>query len=148
MKIYVSLTRSILAAILGVLMVVLLVSGSFASAVLVETDADTNKKRVDFAQSIRCEIHDEVISQKEITIPLEFNETYQNYNALQKKAGFDLSAYKGSKVKVYTYKVVSYGPFKAKDNARLNLMVYNGRIIGGDISTVSTDGVMLPLLRS
>ena len=75
------------------------------------------------------------------------NQTYRNYNELQKKAGFDLSAYKGSKAKVYTYKVLSYGPFKAQDNARLNLIVYNGRIIGGDISTVAINGVMLPLLR-
>ena len=146
-KIYVSLTRRILAAVFGLCLVILLLSGSVASAVLVDKNADTNKQRADFAQSIRCEIDEDTASKKEITIPIEFDKTYQNYNELQKRAGFDLLPYRGCEAKVYTYKVLSYGPFKAKDNAVLNLIVYNGRIIGGDISTVSTDGVMLPLLR-
>ena len=147
MKIYVSVTRSLLAAIFCVLSAVILISGSFASALRVDKNAGTHKMRVEFAQSIRCIIDEDSVSQKEITIPLEFDKTYENYNELQKKAGYDLSEYKGCKAKVYNYKVLSYGPFSAKDNAQLNLIVYNGRIIGGDISTVSTGGVMLPLLR-
>ena len=147
MKIYVSVTRGILAAVLGVTVMILLISGSFASAVSDSKNGSTNKLRVEFAQSIRCEIKEELISSKEITIPLEFGETYENYNNIQKKAGFDLSKYKGCKATVYTYSVLSYGPFEEKDQARLNLIVYNGRIIGGDISSVSIDGIMLPLKR-
>lgn len=147
MKIYVSLTRRVLAAIFCVLSAVLLIGGSFASVISASDDGATHNLRAEFAKSIRCQIDEDTATQKEIIIPLEFDATYRNYNELQKKAGFDLSEYKGCKATVFTYKVLSYGPFTAKDHAQLNLIVYNGRIIGGDISTVSTDGVMLPLLR-
>ena len=77
-------------------------------------------------------------------IPKTFSQVYENYNALQKQAGYDLSAYKGAKVTIFTYPVgkVSHDN---DDDYYVTLMVYKGRIIGGDISSRNFYGEMLPL---
>lgn len=76
----------------------------------------------------------------EITIPQEFDAVYERYNALQKEGGYDLSIYKGKKCVRYTYLIPS-------QNARANILVYKGEIIGGDISGITLDGIMKPLSR-
>ena len=74
----------------------------------------------------------------EFTIPMEFNEVYSRYNELLKTAGYDLSLYKGKLCKRYTYLIPS-------QNARANIIVYDGEIIGGDISSITLDGIMIPI---
>ena len=90
-------------------------------------------------------MQEEYISKKEITIPTEFSDVYIKYNELQKKVGFDLLSFKGAKATVYTYKVTDYKELK---NAYANLIICNGKIIGGDIFTTDLKGEMLPLLKS
>ena len=74
----------------------------------------------------------------EFTIPMQFNEVYNRYNELLKTAGYDLSPYKGKLCKRYTYLIPS-------QNARANIIVYHGEIIGGDISSITLDGIMIPI---
>lgn len=80
-------------------------------------------------------------AEKTFTLPFDFDTVYNNYNEIQKEAGFDLEPYKGKKCTMYTYELTNH-PF-GKANA--NIIVYNGEIIGGDISSVSLDGFMTPL---
>ena len=77
----------------------------------------------------------------EFTIPTEFNEVYSRYNELLKTAGYDLSPYKGKTCKRYTYLIPS-------QNARANIIVYDGKIIGGDISSITLDGIMIPIEKN
>lgn len=74
----------------------------------------------------------------EFTVPDEFNAVYERYNSLLRQNGYDLSPYKGKKCKRYTYLIPS-------QNARANIIVHNGEIIGGDISGITLDGIMLPI---
>ena len=74
----------------------------------------------------------------EFTIPTQFNEVYNRYNDLLKTAGYDLSPYKGKVCKRYTSLIPS-------QNARANILVYNGEIIGGDISSITLGGIMIPI---
>ena len=76
----------------------------------------------------------------EVTIPMQFNAVYERYNNLLKEGGYDLTPYKGKKCKRYTYLIPS-------QNARANILVYNNKIIGGDISSITIDGIMLPILK-
>ena len=80
-------------------------------------------------------------TEKTFTIPIEFDMVYNNYNEIQKEAGYDLSLYKGKECVMYTYEIYNH-PF-GKCNA--NIIVYKGEIIGGDISSVNLDGFMTPL---
>lgn len=82
-----------------------------------------------------CETPYEIV---EISIPEEFNDVYIRYNNLLKKEGYDLSSYKGKKCKRYTYLIPS-------QNARANIIVYKGKVVGGDISSITIDGIMLPI---
>ena len=77
----------------------------------------------------------------EFTIPTEFNEVYNRYNELLKSAGYDISPYKGKTCKRYTYLIPS-------ENARANIIVYDGEIIGGDISSITLDGIMIPIEKN
>ena len=75
------------------------------------------------------------------TIPNEFDKVYERYNNLLKKGGFDLEEYKGKECVRYTYYI-------KKDDLVANIIVYNGKIIGGDISSHKIDGMMLPIKKN
>lgn len=72
-----------------------------------------------------------------VTVPLEWDGVYENYNAIQREGGFDLRPYRGKNCTRYTYVM--------DDGLRGNVLVYNGAVIGGDICSVAVDGFMLPL---
>lgn len=76
----------------------------------------------------------------EVEIPESFTPVYERYNALQKEGGYDLSNYRGKKCVRYTYTIED-------KNARLNVLVYNGNVIGGDICSVTLDGIMIPIKK-
>ena len=73
-----------------------------------------------------------------IEIPAEWDKVYDNYNALQKEGGFDLEPWKGRICTRYTYLI-------PEQNARGNVLVHGGVIIGGDICSITLDGIMLPM---
>lgn len=66
-----------------------------------------------------------------ILIPTYFNDIYEHYNSIQKEMGLDLSKYRGEECCKYNFKVLNYPD---NDDVSLNLIVRNGRIIGGDLS--------------
>ncbi len=74
----------------------------------------------------------------EVVIPTVWGAVYANYNELQKKGGFDLAPYKGKRCIRYTYEIPDL-------YARGNILVYEGKIIGGDVCSITLDGIMLPL---
>jgi hypothetical protein len=79
---------------------------------------------------------------KQIEIPYVFNDVYSEYQALQKKAGFDLEKYAGSKATLYTYSLV----FENRTDVYAHLLVVNKKVIGGDISALSVEnGFIKPL---
>ena len=79
----------------------------------------------------------------EIKIPKNFSKIYNEYNNTQKEAGYDLSKYSGSDAVMYTYSITG---FKDCNNAYANLIVVDGKIIGGDISSIENGGFTLPLV--
>ncbi len=76
----------------------------------------------------------------EFIIPQEFGTVYVKYNELQKEGGYDLNPYKGKMCKRYTYRIPSV-------NARANVIVCDGKVIGGDILGVEIDGKMIPIKK-
>jgi len=115
--------------------------------VVVQADASakysgisTNEKRVQFLESYGWKVDQEPVEVVEVTIPKTFNAVYNNYNAIQKKQGFDLSKYNGKRVKRWTYRITNYPG--ATDEVCANLLIYNNVVIGGDVSTVALNGFM------
>ena len=78
-------------------------------------------------------------SEQSVRIPDEFDEVYNEYNELQKKAGLDLSAYKGKQAKQLKFRIKN----GAADYAVL--LVTNNRVIGGHLTNGEYKSKMLPL---
>ena len=78
----------------------------------------------------------------------EFDTVFAGYNELQKLQGLDLSSYKRKTLTRYTYEVTNYEGHAGRVLA--NLLIYRGRVVGGDICTESKDGFIhgfLPTTR-
>ena len=107
--------------------------------------AETVQERIAFLSQFGWRVDENPIDVKEVEIPASFDEVYERYNALQTEQGFDLTPYCGTRVKQWTYRVLNYPGFENEpDQIRANLLVYDGVVIGGDISSVALDGFMQP----
>lgn len=98
----------------------------------------THQNRMMYIKSLNIDVDEEAVSVKETVIPEDFGEVYNKYNEIQKKAGFDLTPFKGREVTVYSY------PLKNQKQT-LTLIVCEDIIIGGDIADIKIDGEMKPL---
>ncbi len=79
----------------------------------------------------------------EVTIPAEFDKIFAGYNELQKSQGLDLSKYKKKAVTRYTFTVTNYKSPDGKPyegTVLANVLVYRGRVIGGDICSADVSG--------
>ncbi|MBQ2755873.1 MAG: DUF4830 domain-containing protein [Oscillospiraceae bacterium] len=77
----------------------------------------------------------------DVLIPEQFDDVMLRYNAIQLEQGGDLSKYRGKTVHRYTF-VVTNHPRATADKVRANVLVYNNKIIGGDICSLASDGFM------
>lgn len=108
-----------------------------------DKNAKTNTDRLIFIENLGYTVIDSKPQAKTVNIPDVFYDVYERYNALQQKANYDLSLYKGCKVVIYTYAVLP--PQNYSGECVVNLIVYKNKVIGGDVSSVALGGFMLPL---
>ena len=99
-----------------------------------------NVQRIDYLKTFGWTVKDEPVEIVEVAIPAEFDDVYMGYNELQLSQGFNLEDYKGKRVKRFTYEITNY-PTQESD-VRVNLLVYNDKVIGGDVSSLKLDGFM------
>lgn len=102
--------------------------------------AKTNEDRLAFIESYGWEVAPDPAEVLEVIIPEEFDDVYNEYNAIQKKQGYDLEGYAGKRCKRYSY-VVSNHP-QADCEVRINLLLHGDRLIGGDVCSTDADGFM------
>lgn len=112
----------------------------------INTKAGTNEERIAFISQFGYEVNEEPVKIEEVIIPEEFDETYENYNEIQKSQGFDLEKYKGFRVKKWTFEVTNYKGYEGKDGViEINLLIYDSLVIGADIQCLEQDGFLKPL---
>lgn len=102
--------------------------------------AETNDQRVAFLEYFGWKIVTDPTEVAEVVIPSEFDDVYQNYNAIQKQQGMDLEGYKGKTVQRYVYLVTNYPD--GKTNVFAHLLICDNIIVGGDIASSELDGFM------
>ena len=61
----------------------------------------------------------EEISEKDITIPSEFSDVYEEYARMQDKQGLPLRKYTGKNAKLFVYEISNYSPDNQKMLAEL-----------------------------
>ncbi len=110
------------------------VCGTKEYSVVVQSDDDA-KKFVEQFYDV-----DQLYSLQQEYVPIEFNDTYSEYNELQKMQGLDLEDYKGAKCKLYIYKL-SDNEINGKATY-MSMLVYEERVIGGHVSTMIKDSPM------
>ena len=79
----------------------------------------------------------------DVELPRIFDAVYAKYNDVQKQQGLDLSKYKRKKVTRYTYEVTNYDGYEGTVYA--NVIVYRGRVVGGDLCSAAPDGFVCTL---
>lgn len=105
--------------------------------------ASNNEERLEFISRYGWEVDKEPAEVCDIVIPESFDDVYENYNQIQIKQGFDLKKYAGQRVKRWTYIVRNYPDTESGDDyIRLNMLVSDGVIIGGDVCSLKLDGFM------
>ncbi len=101
------------------------------------------EQRRAYLTGLGYELSPEAPEVQEVLIPADFDEEAAAYNALQQQAGMDLTAYRGRRVKCWTYTVTNY---PGEDTVQAHLYVCRDRVIGGDISSTKQDGFRHGLL--
>lgn len=143
----------LVAAVTAIVIVFSVISNSENAEKVTPTDgvmnfsASTEEERMNFITQLGLNVEKEPSEVTEVIIPEEFDETYTSYNEIQKTAGLDLEHYKGCTVKRWTYTVTNYPEYEGSNSIKINLLVYKGKIIGGDICSVELDGFMKGLTK-
>ena len=102
--------------------------------------ASTDEERRNYLATYGWEV-DGDFQEKESTIPENWNKVYSDYNQIQINQGFDLSNYKGKKVKLFTYVISKYKD--KKQGVVADMLVCDGVLIGGDICNTSAENGFL-----
>ncbi len=105
----------------------------------------TEEDRQSFLKNLGWEVDPTPVESTSFTIPAEFDRVMLGYNELQKELGLDLSRYKKKTVERYTYLVKNYEGYEGK--VYCNLILYRGRVVGGDVSSADPTGFAHNLLR-
>lgn len=99
---------------------------------------ETEQQRIGYIESYgwdagvtRCDV-------EQVRIPAEFDDVYEQYNAVQLKQGFDLRKYRAHSVTQYTYEVSRTDDDPVPMLA--HLLVEDGVIIGADITSAEAGG--------
>ena len=80
-------------------------------------DAGDVSARIGYFASHGWEV--EEISEKEVTIPADFSDVYEEYAVLQDKQGMPLREYAGRNARLFVYEVKNYSPDSKKMLAEL-----------------------------
>lgn len=108
----------------------------------VNLKASSPQERVAYLAQFGWSVDENSAQVKEIIIPAEFDEVYSEYNKIQLEQGFDLTKYLSKRVKKCTYTVTNYPGYEQKSCIKATLLVFDGKVIGGDICSVELDGFM------
>ncbi len=144
-------TRSGKTLLLGV---ILLISAALWGLVrLAGSDNDkipgaTNEERLAYIESFGWDAGITHTDAREVRIPANFDEEYEQYNALQKEQGFDLMKYRARSVKKFTYTITNFEGADPVVPITANLLVLDGEIIGADISSAEAGGFVTVLAKN
>ena len=106
--------------------------------------AESEEERAEYLRSLGWEIETSPMETLEFMLPQPLNDSYEEYNALQKEQGFDLEPYAGMQVKRYSYRVLNYPNYP--DDVQADLYLCGDVVIGGDILYCGDSGFVATLV--
>ena len=91
--------------------------------------AESIQDQREFASEMGIKLSENPVMIQKVRIPERFSKVYNEYNEEQKKAGFDLTEYKGKKCTLYTYAIKN--PVERRKEF-YDILISEGKIIGTD----------------
>ena len=102
---------------------------------------ETNDDRVAYLASFGWSVNAQPNQTQQVKIPDSAeNKVFARYNELQLSQGFDLTKYAGKEATRYVYEILNYP--EAEEPVYASILVYDGKIIGGDITDSSPNGLI------
>ncbi len=109
---------------------------------MVNNSASDMTELMEFISSFGWEVKNEPDEVREIIIPTEFDDVYKRYNEIQIAQGYDLKNYAGRRVKKWCFTIKNYPEYDDADYIKINILVCDGSVIGGDVCSIKLDGFM------
>ncbi len=134
-----------LCCVFAVLAFALTLGGRAVAASAEVKNVRDNDDRLAYLNGLGWQVSPQPIATEELLIPEEFDESYTGYLQLQADQGFDLTQYKGRRVKRYTYQLNNYPT--QDEPVQISLLIYKNRVVGGQIQSSSGSflhGLVLP----
>lgn len=100
----------------------------------------TNEDRIAYLEQYGWQVEPQPLAVEELQIPEEFDESYTKYLALQESQGFDLTQYRGKRVKRYTYEITNYPTGEV--GVQASLLIYKNQVVGGDVLSAQLNGFL------
>lgn len=134
-----------LCCLFAVLTFTLTLSGRAVAVSAEVKNVKTNDDRLAYLNGLGWQVSSQPIATEELLIPKEFDDSYAGYLKLQEDQGFDLTQYRGKRVKRYTYQLTNYPT--QDEPVQIALLIYKNRVVGGQIQSASGSflhGLALP----
>ena len=142
--------RSGKTAVIGVILLIaagIWIITRFISAESGGIPGGNDYERIAFIESFGWKAGNVPVEIEEIRIPVEFDEAYEQYNALQREQGFDLRKYRAHIAKKYTYNISNFDGSDPAVPICANLIVIDGKIAAADISSAEAGGMVTVLAK-
>ena len=125
----------------AIILIVVFVTAGGGDAVENTPVGETNDDRVAYLASFGWSVNAQPKQTQQVKIPDSTeNKVFARYNELQISQGFDLTKYAGKEATRYVYEILNYP--EAKEPVYASILVYDGKIIGGDITDSSPNGLI------
>ena len=103
--------------------------------------AETAAERRAFLSQFGWKISEDPVEVSEVIIPENFDDGYTEYAAMNKAQNLDLEPFRGMRAKRWTYDILNYPGYEGQSGViQLNMLVYNGQVIGGDVCSMEQEG--------
>lgn len=138
---------ALVVAIIAIIAAIVMVAGKAESPAATDSSvnlkAENAEQRAAFLSQFGWKFSPDPVEVTEIIIPSDFSTGYTEYAEMNKAAGFDLEPYKGMRAKRWTYDILNYPGYENKTGyVQANILVFDGRVIGGDICSLEQGGFM------
>lgn len=108
----------------------------------INNTVDGSDKLMSFISQFGWQVVAEPDDVREVMIPVEFDDVYKNYNEIQTQQGYNLEKYAGERVKRWSFTITNYPGYEEKDCIKINILVSDNEVIGGDVCSVELNGFM------
>ncbi len=131
----------VLGALIALIVLLCMITGGKEDSAQTEpVSLRTNDARVQYLEDCGWDVVVSPVKTQQVLIPTDSSEVFGRYNALQISQGFDLTKYAGKTVMQYVYEIENYP--NASDPVYATLLLYDNRVIGGDVTDTSAGGVV------